>query len=136
MKASDLLAPSAVRARPQAPHPDPLPASGERGDASSSESLVLFSIDTKRDEPGLLEAGRMLGMKLVFLPLEALLARKDDVITRAVRVERLTGVGSVAEAAALAGAGQGSTLLAPRMATARLTCAIARACLRRTDDAS
>jgi cobalt-precorrin 5A hydrolase len=37
------------------------------------------------------------------------------------------GVGSVAEAAALAGAGQGSLLLAPRIASARLTCAIARA---------
>ncbi|PWB84642.1 MAG: cobalamin biosynthesis protein CbiG [Methylocystaceae bacterium] len=86
----------------------------------------LFTIDTKRDEPGLHEAARLLNTTIFFLPLEALLARKDDVLTRSARVEALMGIGSVAEAAALAGAGRASVLLGPRIATDRLTCAIAR----------
>jgi cobalt-precorrin 5A hydrolase len=86
----------------------------------------LFTIDTKQDEAGLHEAARLLRAEIVFLPLEALLARKDDVLTRSLRVEALTGVGSVAEAAALAGAGPGSRLLGPRIATRTLTCAIAQ----------
>ena len=61
------------------------------------------------------------------LSLENLRARDKDVLTRSARVEELLGVGSVAEAAALAGAGSGSILLAPRDATTRLACAIARA---------
>jgi cobalamin biosynthesis protein CbiG len=59
-------------------------------------------------------------------------ARDKDVLTRSARVEQMFGVGSVAEAAALAGAGSGSILLAPRVATTRLTCAIA--CAREGDD--
>ncbi len=86
----------------------------------------MFSLEGKQDEQGLLEAARLLETKLTFLPLEALLARKQDVLTRSSRVEAMTGVGSVAEAAALAGAGPGSALLGPRSATERLTCAIAR----------
>lgn len=100
--------------------PAPLPASRER------EQIALFTIDTKRDEAGLYEAARLLNTTIVFLPLEALLARKHEAPTRSARVEALTGVGSVAEAAALAGAGPGSILLGPRIATDRLTCAIAR----------
>lgn len=96
------------------------PSAGER------EPPTLFTIDAKQDEAGLHEAARLLQTTIVFLPLEALVARKDDVVTRSARVAALTGVGSVAEAAALAGAGAGSILLGPRIATARLTCAIAR----------
>ena len=66
-------------------------------------------------------------MAVVFLSLENLRARDKDVLTHSARVEEIFGVGSVAEAAALAGAGAGSILLAPRVATTRLTCAIARA---------
>lgn len=68
----------------------------------------------------------MLELSIKFLPLAALLDRKHDVLTRSPRVEEMTGLGSVAEAAALAGAGPQSVLLAPRTATQSLTCAIAR----------
>ena len=90
------------------------------------QSCGLFTLESKRGEAGMDEASRLLQVNIVFLPLAALLARKDDVLTKSPRVEVMTGVGSVAEAAALAGAGPGSVLLAPRATTRSLTCAIAR----------
>ncbi|WP_083967260.1 cobalamin biosynthesis protein [Methylosinus sp. R-45379] len=88
--------------------------------------IALFTIESKRGEKGLHDAARLLNLPLVFLPLDTLLARKGELLTRSPRVEALTGVGSVAEAAALVGAGAGSRLLGPRLASAGLTCAIAR----------
>lgn len=90
-------------------------------------SATLATIETRGDEPGLREAARLLGIGVVFLSLEALCARDREVLTRSARVEEMLGLGSVAEAAALAGAGAGSALLEPRVATTRLACAIARA---------
>ncbi|WP_331308768.1 cobalamin biosynthesis protein [Methylobacterium oryzae] len=55
----------------------------------------------------------------------ALEARDAEIVTRSARVERLRGVGSVAEAAALAGAGSGSRLALPRIASGGATCALA-----------
>ena len=91
------------------------------------QSATLATIEARADEPGLRDAARLLDMAVVFLSLENLRARDKDVPTRSARVEELFGVRSVAEAAALAGAGSGSILLAPRVATTRLACAIARA---------
>ena len=88
---------------------------------------TLATMEARGDEPGLQGAARLLDMAVVFLSLEKLRARGGDVRTRSARVEEIFGVGSVAEAAALAGAGAGSILLAPRVATTRLACAIARA---------
>lgn len=92
----------------------------------SVDVLAIFTIDSRQNESGLDEAARRLNTRIVFLPLAALVARKDDVLTRSPRIEALMGVGSVAEAAALVGAGPGSLLLGPRIASARATCAIAR----------
>ena len=91
------------------------------------QSATLATIEARGDEPGLRDAARLLDMGVVFLSLENLRARDKDVPTRSARVEEMFGVGSVAEAAALAAAGSGSILLAPRVATTRLACAIARA---------
>jgi cobalamin biosynthesis protein CbiG len=91
------------------------------------QSATLATIEARCDELGLQGAARLLDMPVVFLSLENLRARGKDVQTRSARVEEMFGVGSVAEAAALAAAGSGSILLAPRVATARLACAIARA---------
>jgi len=91
------------------------------------QSATLATIEARDDEPGLRDAARLLDMAVVFLSLENLRARDKDVPTRSARVEEIFAVGSVAEAAALAGAGSGSILLAPRVATTRLACAIARA---------
>lgn len=87
--------------------------------------VTLCTLESKADEPGLFEAAKILGVGLVFLPLEALKARKGAAPTHSPRVQAMFGVGSVAEAAALVGAGPGSRLLAPRIATPYAACALA-----------
>ena len=56
---------------------------------------------------------------------DALAAVDAGCLTRSARIERLRGVGSLAEAAALALAGPGSRLLGARIASAGATCALA-----------
>ena len=46
-------------------------------------------------------------------------------VTRSARIEALRGVGSLAEAAALAAAGPQGRLVLPRIASAGATCALA-----------
>ena len=85
----------------------------------------LFSIETKRGEPGLAAASRALGLPLVFLPGSDLAGVLGGVTIRSARVEAAVGVGSVAEAAALAGIGPGGTLIVPRRTEQGATCAAA-----------
>lgn len=87
--------------------------------------LTLCTLESKADEQGLRDAARKLGVELVLLPLEALRARRGAAPTHSPRVQAMFGVGSVAEAAALVGAGPGSRLLAPRSATPYVACALA-----------
>ncbi|WP_424363060.1 cobalamin biosynthesis protein [Methylocystis parvus] len=87
--------------------------------------VTLCTLESKSDEPGVHEAAKILGASLVFLPLDALKARKGAAPTHSPRVQAMFGVGSVAEAAALVGAGPGSRLLAPRVATPYAACALA-----------
>jgi len=87
--------------------------------------VTLCTLDSKAEEPGLHEAAKALGVELVFLSLESLKARKGAAPTHSPRVQAMFGVGSVAEAAALVGAGPGSKLLAPRAATPYAACALA-----------
>jgi cobalt-precorrin 5A hydrolase len=89
------------------------------------EGAKLFTIDMKRDEIGLLKASRLLAMPIVFLPRDVLSARAGDALTRSDRVRALYGVPSIAETAALAGAGTGSCLVVPRLTAGAVTCAIA-----------
>ena len=85
----------------------------------------LFTIEDKRGEPGLAEAAAELGLPLAFLPRQALAAAAEGCATRSERVQAMFGVPSVAEAAALAGAGPEARLLVPRLAARGATCAIA-----------
>lgn len=94
---------------------------------------ALYALESKAEEAGLLEAARQLGVKLLFLPLAALRARKAAAATHSPRVQAMFGVGSVAEAAALVGAGPGSRLVAPRVTTPVAACALARSA--KEDDA-
>jgi cobalamin biosynthesis protein CbiG len=87
--------------------------------------VTLYTLDSKAEEAGLHEAAATLGVDLVFLPLAALKARRGAAATHSPRVQAMFGVGSVAEAAALVGAGPGSRLLAPRVATPYAACALA-----------
>ena len=91
----------------------------------SGAPLGLFTVADKRDEAGLADAAELLELSLTYLTREALRDRVGDVRTRSERVESLFGVPSVAETAALVGAGPGSVLLVPRIAEGGATCAIA-----------
>ena len=81
----------------------------------------------REDEEDFRKAAGLVGATLVLLPLEKLRARDAELLTRSPRVEAMFGVGSLVEALALAAAGEGSRLLAPRFSTDRLACAIAAA---------
>jgi cobalt-precorrin 5A hydrolase len=93
--------------------------------APGAEARGLFSIRDKSGETGLIEAAGRLGLDLVFLTPDALRARASSVQTQSAGSERAFGVPSVAEAAALAGAGADSVLIVPRIAGLGATCAIA-----------
>jgi cobalamin biosynthesis protein CbiG len=88
--------------------------------------LGLFTVADKKGEAGLAEAARTLGLELTYLSREALKAREAETQTRSARAESRFGVASVAEAAALAGAGPASVLIVLRAAEGGATCAVAR----------
>ncbi|WP_460447892.1 cobalamin biosynthesis protein [Alsobacter sp. SYSU BS001988] len=88
-------------------------------------TAALFTIVDKQAEPGIAAAAVALGLPLVYLPRAALEEAAPAALTRSERVVALFGVPSVAETAALAGAGPGSRLLAPRVSQDGATCAIA-----------
>lgn len=91
-----------------------------------AEPLGVFTIQDKSSEPGLIAAARHLGLDLVFLNRDALREQAPFVQTRSIRSGTRFGVPSVAEAAALAGAGPGAALIFPRIASQGVTCAIAQ----------
>jgi cobalt-precorrin 5A hydrolase len=86
---------------------------------------ALFTSADKRSETGIVEAAAALALPLVYLPRAALQAASPQAVTRSERVVALFGVPSVAETAALAGAGPGSRLLVPRLSEGGASCAVA-----------
>jgi cobalt-precorrin 5A hydrolase len=109
--ASDAIAALVRRAR--------VLASAEKGDA------CLFSHERKREEKGLVAAAEALGLPLSFLPHHALKAVSHQTATLSRHSLETTGISSVSEAAALAGAGSGAHLLLGRISGDGVTCAIA-----------
>ncbi|WP_035692806.1 cobalamin biosynthesis protein [Azospirillum halopraeferens] len=95
-------------------------------DGAARAAAVLFAPERKRGEAGLPAAAALLALPLRFLPDAALAAVADRCVTRSPRVAAAVGLPSVAEAAALAGAGPAGRLLLPRLSTPRATCALAR----------
>jgi cobalt-precorrin 5A hydrolase len=88
----------------------------------------LAGLATAADRAGdraIVEAAETLGVPLVAVGVEALREAGRRVVTRSVRIEALRGVGSLAEAAALAAAGPDGRLILPRIASAGATCALA-----------
>ncbi len=85
----------------------------------------LFTIADKCGEAGMITAARALGYPLIPLPREALRAQAASVETKSPASEAAFGVPSVAEAAALAGYGEGAVLLVARLARNGATCAVA-----------
>lgn len=88
---------------------------------------ALFTHAAKHGEAGLLMAAARLGLPLVFLPADVLQEAAPRAETRSARVVALFGVPSLAETAALAGAGAGSRLVLARITEAGASCAIAEA---------
>jgi cobalt-precorrin 5A hydrolase len=85
----------------------------------------IFTLAAKAAEPGLIEAARILGVTLSPLPLAALNAQAERILTPSSRAQARFGAPNIAEAAALAGAGEGARLLGPRLAADGATCAVA-----------
>ncbi|WP_413991845.1 cobalamin biosynthesis protein [Labrys okinawensis] len=92
---------------------------------TSDDLTGLFAPVFKQSEAGLAEAASLLGVPLVLMPDAAMKDAEPRAVTRSERVVALTGLGSVAETAALAGAGAQSRLLRARLASAHATCALA-----------
>jgi cobalt-precorrin 5A hydrolase len=84
----------------------------------------MFTLAAKADEPGLIEAARIIGVALMALPLAELNAQAERILTPSTPAQARFGAPNIAEAAALA-AGEGGRLLGPRLAADGATCAIA-----------
>jgi cobalamin biosynthesis protein CbiG len=91
----------------------------------------MFTLAAKAHEPGLIEAARILGVALTLLPLEALTAQAERIVTPSAAARARFGAPNIAEAAALAGAGVGGRLLGARLAADGATCAVALSLERR-----
>jgi len=87
--------------------------------------VSLFTAERKGDEPGLLEAAAVLGMRLILVPHSELQAAAPRCETHSERVQVLLGLPSLAECAALAGAGPGSRLILKRISEGGASCAVA-----------
>jgi cobalt-precorrin 5A hydrolase len=99
-------------------------ALSQAGLESASLSLIATS-SAKAHEAGLAAAAKDRGLKVVFVPQVDLEAAGSRTLTHSERVLAATGVPSLSEAAALAAAGPGARLLAPRIAVGPATCALA-----------
>lgn len=88
--------------------------------------LALLAVpEEKMHEAGIHAAARAMGFAVAPVTLQAMQRASAAALTVSTRVQTLKGVPSVAETAALAAAGNGARLLAPRSANAMATCAIA-----------
>lgn len=86
---------------------------------------ALATAAEKGDESGLHEAAHRLALPLLLIAEDELARASEGALTVSERVLALKGVPSIAETAALAAAGRGARLLAPRVSNAHASCAIA-----------
>jgi len=98
---------------------------------ASDGELRVFTLAAKAGEPGIVEAARLLRATLTPLTLEALQAEAGRIVTPSAAARARFRAPNIAEAAALAGAGQGGRLLLPRLAADGATCAVALSSERR-----
>ncbi len=96
----------------------------------------MFTLAAKSEEPGLIDAARIIGVALTPLPIAALKAQSERILTPSAPARTRFGAPNIAEAAALAGAGEGGRLLGPRLAADGATCAIALSPERPCDGAT
>lgn len=103
-----------------------LEAALSRLDLTVASLAALATTAERAAEPGLAGLAARLGLPLIAIPQNALQQAGTGCATRSERVVTLHGVGSVAEAAALAAAGIGASLVLPRLILGPVTCALAR----------
>jgi cobalt-precorrin 5A hydrolase len=98
----------------------------ERAEHEAGRRATLLAAPSRKsEESGLHDAAARLGRPLRFVDDAAMAAAQRDCVTFSETVRRHAGVASVAEAAALAAAGEGAVLVLPRITTASVTCAMA-----------
>lgn len=97
-----------------------------RVDLGLSAVGCLATVAARAAEPGLITLAAAMGVPVIGIPDEALRGQDAGCATRSTRVVSLFGVGSVAEAAALAVAGASARLILPRIVMGRVTCALAQ----------
>jgi cobalt-precorrin 5A hydrolase len=85
----------------------------------------LATADDKAGEAGFCAAADRLAIRVLAVPRTALASAAPQCRTSSARSLRLFGVSSLAEAAALAGAGLPARLVLPRIASPKATCALA-----------
>jgi cobalt-precorrin 5A hydrolase len=86
---------------------------------------AIATMQAKSSEPGIRAVAETFGAAFIVVPELELTAANGRVETHSERVAALAGVGSVAEAAALAAAGPASKLIVPRLIVGAATCALA-----------
>lgn len=91
----------------------------------AAEPHALFTHAAKNGEKGLHRAAELLRLPLHFLDDQLLRQASLRCVTRSPKVMAFYGLPSIAEAAALAGAGPSSQLLVARMSNGEASCAIA-----------
>jgi cobalt-precorrin 5A hydrolase len=86
---------------------------------------IIATAAMKDGENGIKNTAAKLGLSLILVQQSELEAANSRTLTRSERVAALTGVSSIAEAAALVAAGPAARLLGPRVAVRAATCALA-----------
>jgi cobalt-precorrin 5A hydrolase len=100
------------------------------GTAVRTSVLTIDAIATpvsKGDESGINAVASARGVPLMLIHQDALEAANARTLTRSAHSLNAMNVNSVAETAALAGAGEDASLLGPRVAVGPVTCALATA---------
>jgi cobalt-precorrin 5A hydrolase len=95
--------------------------------AGAGATLNLMAAPAaKANETGIVEAAYARGVAIRWISQHELEDADSGTVTRSARAMAAMNVHSVAEAAALAGAGPGARLLGPRTVVGPVTCALAK----------
>ena len=100
-------------------------AAAEQSRVPTHQISLIAIPATRSTERGIQLVAAARGVPIVLVPQPALEAEDSRTVTRSQRSKDAMNVHSVAEAAALAAAGPGGRLLAPRIAVGPVTCALA-----------
>jgi len=96
-----------------------------RAGLEPGDLAILATIDERAAEEVFGEAAAILALPTASVRQEDARAMSARVVSRSERVQARYGVGSAAEAAALWASGTESRVILPRIASARVTCALA-----------